>query len=185
MTDDLELVRLSREGDLDSFNQLVQAYQRTLYNMAYRMLGDRQAAEDACQDTFIAAWRALGSFRGGNFKSWIFHIAANMCRDELRRRKSRPVTSMDGGILEAISSIPSESPDDFAEKQELARTIQEGLAELNTEQRLAVVLSDLQGLSYEEIAAAMKCSIGTVRSRLSRGRARLRDYLVKKGTICY
>ncbi len=181
--DDSELVRRSKEGDLDSFNMLVESYQRVVYNLALRMLGDRQGAEDASQDAFLSAWRNVGRFRGGNFRAWLLRITANTCYDQLRKLKRHPTSSLEALPLE-LEGLPStESPEDYVLRREMGEQIQKGLASLPSEQRLAVVLSDIQGLSYEEMARVMGCSLGTVRSRLSRGRARLRDYLVQRGTF--
>lgn len=181
--DDSELIQWSKKGDLDSFNRLVESYQRAVYSLALRMLGDRQAAEDASQEAFFSAWRGIGSFRGGNFKAWMLRITANACRDHLRKRKRNPTSSLEELSIEFEVSGSTESPEDYALRLEVRAQIQRGLASLPSEQRLAVVLSDIQGLSYEEIAQVMGCSLGTVRSRLSRGRARLRDYLVQRGTF--
>jgi len=178
--DEDELIRGSKEGDLDSFNKLVEGYQRPLYNLAWRMLGDSHAAEDATQDAFLSAWRSIGSFRGGNFKAWLLRITANVCRDHLRKLKRRSFTSLEAMLLEPEGLPSSESPEDYVLRREIGEQIQKGLASLPSEQRLAVILSDIQGLSYEEMSQVMDCSLGTVRSRLSRGRAQLRDYLVER-----
>jgi len=178
--DEDELIRGSKEGDLDSFNRLVESYQRMAYNLALRMLGHSHAAEDATQEAFFSAWRSIGSFRGGNFRAWLLRITANVCRDHLRKLKRHPLTSLDAMPLEPEGLSSSESPEDYVLRREIGEHIQRGLASLPLEQRLTVILSDIQGLSYEEIAQVMGCSLGTVRSRLSRGRAQLRDYLVER-----
>ena len=181
--DDSELVQLSKQGDLDSFNRLVESYQGAVYNLALRMLGNRQSAEDASQDAFVSAWRNIGKFRGGSFKAWLLSITANTCRDQLRKRKRNPTISMEELAVEPAGPPSQESPEDYALRRELGEQIQRGLATLPSDQRLAVILSDIQELSYEEIAQVMGCSLGTVRSRLSRGRARLRDCLAQSGTF--
>ncbi len=170
-----ELIQRSKEGDLSSFNKLVEKYQRDVYNLALRMLGNVQAAEDIAQDTFISAFRGIGKFRGGNFKVWLLRIAANACHDEFRRLQRHPSVPLEDVSLTASD----DSFDDHALRRELAQKLKEGLASLSPDQRLAVILCDIQGLSYEEIAQVMGSSVGTVRSRLSRGRARLRDYLAR------
>jgi RNA polymerase sigma-70 factor (ECF subfamily) len=147
------------------------------------MLGDADSAADAAQDAFLSAFRNLRSFRGGSFRSWMLRIATNTCYDVLRARKRRPTTSLDvdsdseddGSPLQIADT--AESPDDFALRRELAVAIQRGLADLPEEQRLILILSDIQGLAYEEIAEVTGANLGTVKSRLSRGRARLRDIL--------
>lgn len=175
--DETYLIRASQEGDLDSFNELVRTYEKMAYNLAYRMLGSQQAAEDATQEAFLSAWKNVHRFRGGSFKAWVMQITANACRDELRRNKRHPVIP-----LESLPYDPpamSESPEDYAVRMETSERVQRGLATLSRDQRMAVVLCDIQGLTYEEIARAMGCSLGTVKSRINRGRSQLRDYLVK------
>jgi len=173
--DEQELIQRSKQGDLDSFNRLVESYQGLVYNLALRMLGNSETAEDAAQDAFFSAWRRIGSFRGGNFRAWLLRITANVCRDQLRKLKHHHSTSLEALLIEPEGLPSSESPEDYALRREVGEQIQKGLSGLPSEQRLAVVLSDIQGLSYEEIAQVMGCSLGTVRSRLSRGRAQLRD----------
>ena len=179
-----ELVQRSRQGDIASFNQLVAIYQRSVFNLALRMLSDAQAAEDATQEAFLSAWRHISGFRGGSFKAWLLSIVANCCRDELRRLKRRPAVPL--ADLEANpDGLPAStcSVEDNLLSLELREEIYHGLVSLQPEQRLVVILSDIQGLSYEEIAQATCCSLGTVKSRLSRGRAHLRDYLRLRGTF--
>lgn len=176
-----ELIQRSQAGDVEAFNQLVLAHQRHVYNLALRLLGRVEAAEDATQDAFLAAFRHIKSFRGPNFTAWLLRIAANACNDQFRRRHRTPV-SLDAIVLDPEHprdfADQSEPPEDYAQRRELGRTIADGLTQLPYDQRLAVVLSDIQGLSYEEMAQVMNCNLGTVKSRLSRGRARLRDILL-------
>jgi RNA polymerase sigma-70 factor (ECF subfamily) len=176
---EVELIQRSQKGDLEAFNQLVEAYQTVAYNLALRMLGHQEAAQDATQEAFLAAWRGIKGFRGGNFRAWILHIVANACRDELRRLKRRPATSLDALTYEPTTA----SPQNQLLGLELGEHLRQGLARLPYEQRLAVVLCDIQGFSYQEIAQIMDSSVGTVRSRLSQGRAQLRDYLMERGTF--
>lgn len=175
-----ELVERSRGGDLAAFNRLVQIHQRAVYNLCLRLLGSHTAAEDAAQEAFIAAFRHIKGFRGGSFPAWLFRIAANASYDELRRRRRRPVTLEQ----EAAQNLPAEapthafaSPEAYVQQREQAQLLQQGLASLPQDQRLAVILCDVQGLSYEEIAAATGASLGTVKSRISRGREKLRHFL--------
>lgn len=181
--EELRLVEAARRGDVESFNALVRLYEARVYNLCYRMLGDADSAADAAQESFLSAYRNLRSFRGGSFRSWLLRIATNACYDALRARKRRPSVSLDAGADEEEESAamqvadPSEAPDDFALRRELAGAIQEGLASLPEDQRVVLILSDIEGLAYEEIAQVTGANIGTVKSRLSRGRARLRDVL--------
>lgn len=179
----------SQKGDLDSFNKLVESHQRQVYNLALRMLGTAQAAEDVTQEAFLSAFRAIRGFRGGNFRAWLLRIAANACYDQLRRARRRSTISLEGLMadpaaaeLPAIAS-PGESPEDRLQRLELAQVISSCLMRLPTEQRLVVILCDVQGLSYEEAAQAAGCSLGTVKSRLSRGRAHMRDLLRQQGEL--
>jgi RNA polymerase sigma factor (sigma-70 family) len=180
--EDLRLVAEARKGDSESFNLLVRRYEGRVYNLCYRMLGDPDAAADAAQDAFLAAYRNLRSFRGGVFRSWLLRIATNTCYDALRARKRRPTTSIDAAFADPDApalDLPDgqESPDDTALRHELGAEIQRGLQELPEDQRVVVVLCDIQGLAYDEIAAITNSNLGTVKSRLSRGRARLREFL--------
>ncbi len=172
-----ELILGSKAGDVNCFNQLVARYQKEVYNLSLRMLGNAQAAEDAIQDAFLSAFQGIAKFRGGNFRAWLLRIAANTCRDQLRLWRRRPSTSLDALQLEPEPFQQSQSPEDYALRQELSEVIGKALATLPFHQRMAVILCDIEGLSYEEIARVMGSSLGTVRSRLSRGRARLRHYL--------
>jgi RNA polymerase sigma-70 factor (ECF subfamily) len=181
--DEQDLVSRSKSGDVEAFNLLVEQYQRLVYNLALRMLGNAEAAEDASQDTFLSAYKAIGKFRGGSFKSWVLRIAVNSCHDKLRVARRYRVVSLDTLMLE-IGDLPqgnnNESPEDYALRRELGRFLNEGLAYLPEDQRLVVILSDVQGFSYEEVAQAAGCSLGTVKSRLNRGRMRLRDFLLQR-----
>jgi RNA polymerase sigma factor (sigma-70 family) len=177
------LIDMAQRGEVESFNALVRLYEGRVYNLCYRMLGDADSAADAAQDAFLSAFRNLRSFRGGSFRSWLLRIATNTCYDVLRVRKRRPTISLDIEADGDDDSSPlqiadtAEAPDDFALRRELAAAIQRGLADLPEEQRLILILSDIQGLAYEEIAEVTGANLGTVKSRLSRGRARLRDIL--------
>ncbi len=176
--DDIELVRASQDGDLDSFNELVRRHQKMAYNLAFRMLGDSQAAEDATQEAFFSAWKNVRRFRGGSFKAWVLQITANACRDQLRRLKRRPVVPLESLPYDP-PALSTESPEDYAVRKDMGEHVQRGLATLSHEQRMAVTLCDIQGLSYEEVGEVMGCSVGTVKSRINRGRCHLRDYFAK------
>ena len=182
--DEPALIRDAQRGDLESFNRLVLEYQSTVYNVAYRIMGDGDSASDAAQDAFISAYKNIRGYRGGSFKSWLMRIVTNACYDELRRRKRRPASSLDAlavvetgpdaeGEAQLVSEI--ESPESHAERVELAATIQNCLDHLPDDQRLAVVMCDVQGMDYGEVAAAMRVALGTVKSRIARARAKLRD----------
>jgi RNA polymerase sigma-70 factor (ECF subfamily) len=179
--DEQALIAAARRGDAQAFNKLVLTYQSIVYNVAYRIVHDQDAAADATQDAFLSAFHALGSFRGGSFKAWLLRIVTNACYDHLRAIQRRPTSSLDDLQVDPDHSAMlldrAESPEEHALRQDLGRAIQAGLDELPVDQRTTLILSDIQGFSYEEIAQATSVSLGTVKSRLSRGRARLRDYL--------
>ena len=187
MMDELALIASAQKGDLRAFNQLVLLYQSMAYNVAYRILSDPDAAADATQDAFFSAYKAMKKFRGGSFKAWLLRIVTNACYDQLRVKKRRPTSSLDDLPVESEHSQflrdESESPDEFLERQELGQFLQHGISALPIEQRAVLVLSDVQGLSYQEVAEIMDLSLGTVKSRLSRGRARLRDFLLERGEL--
>lgn len=183
--DEPTLIRAAQRGDVVAFNQLVRAYQAQVYRTAYRVLGDPAAAEDATQDAFIAAYKHLRAFRGGSFKAWLLRIVTNACYDQLRVKQRRPTASLDALLLNpdqpasGLERAAPESPQEVAERHELGALIQRGLATLPHEQRLTLVLVDIEGLSYEEAADALGTNLGTIKSRLSRARAALRDFLVQ------
>jgi RNA polymerase sigma-70 factor, ECF subfamily len=177
------LIERSLEGDLDAFNQLIVQYQNLAYSVAYRLLSDTDAAADAVQDSFIKAYRALDTFRGGSFKSWLMRIITNTCYDVLRARQRRKTDSLDDLPVEneyiAALTDPHESPQQFVERQELSTLITTAIQDLPEEQRVSIILCDVEGYSYEEIADITGVAIGTVKSRISRARSRVRDYLIQ------
>jgi RNA polymerase sigma-70 factor (ECF subfamily) len=178
--DESALIAAAQQGDRDAFNQLVTQYQSLAYNVAFRVLSDGDAAADATQDAFISAYRGIARFRGGSFKAWVMRIVTNACYDQLRAKQRRPTTSLDAdpdAERREWNVDPSERPEAYVVRQELGQIIQRGLITLPVEQRTCVILSDIQGMSYDEIAEAMNTSLGTVKSRLNRGRRKLRDYL--------
>ena len=180
---ELDTIQQAQQGDLAAFNRLVMAYQGTAYNVAYRIIGNGEAAADACQDAFIKAYKAIQQYQGGSFKSWLLRIVTNTCYDQIRYKSRRPTSSLedltenpDDHSARLISDI--ESPEEGVLRGELNKTIQVGINQLPEEQRIILVLSDVQGFSYQEIAEIIDQPLGTVKSRLSRGRRRLRDFLL-------
>lgn len=187
--DEEQLIARSQRGDTDAFNQLVLRYQQIMYSVVYRMLGDADNAADVTQDAFIAAFRGIQTYRGGSsFRAWLLRIGSNMACDYWRREQRHPADSLDmlvddeephaPGLLSILAESGVENnPEERLLTLELQALIQQALQQLPLDQRVAVVLCDVQGLSYEEIAAATQTTLGTVRSRISRGRVRLRNYL--------
>lgn len=180
-----------RNGASYCYNCVIEAFQAKGYNLACRMLRDWALAEDVLQESFVSGYRSFSQFRGDNLSAWMMRIIANACRDFLRSRRARPVISLDPLPTASDDPTPSavdlpgreESPEESAEREELRRAIVSGLERLPEERRLAVILVDVQGFSYEEAAQVMDCSTGTVKSRISRGRAALRDYLRTTGEL--
>jgi RNA polymerase sigma factor (sigma-70 family) len=183
-TQEAAIIAAAQHGDLRAFDELVQAYQEMAYSLAYRILGNSEAAMDATQEAFLRGFQGLSRYRGGSFKAWILRITTNCSYDQLRYRQRRPSASIEEIIEDEEHSTllldHDEAPEDYAERQELNHYIQLGLSQLPEDQRAVLVLSDIEGLSYNEIAEAASISVGTVKSRLSRARSKLRDYLLTR-----
>jgi len=181
--DEQAVIERAMHGELDAFNHLVLHYQSTAYSVAYRMLRDEEAAADAVQDSFIKAYRALAGFQGGSFRSWLMRIVANTCYDVLRIRQRRGTDSLDDLTAEQEQAPylidHAERPDAYAERMELNHFIEAGIGALPPDQRMVLVLCDVHGYTYEEIAEIAELPMGTVKSRISRARTRLRDYLLR------
>jgi len=179
------LIQQAQKGDVTAFNRLVVQYQELVFNVAYRIMGDPAAAEDVAQETFITAYQSLRTFRGGSFKSWLMRVATNRCYDELRRRKRRPQSSLDEMTDEnesyAFLRSPQDGPETHRQRVELALAIERCLKDLPDDQRIVTVLGDVEGYDYQEIANITRVSLGTVKSRISRARAKLRDCLQTAG----
>jgi len=181
--DEQALIAAAQRGDLDAFNQLVIHYQRLAYHVAYRILGEADASADATQDAFLRAYKAIKQYRGGSFKAWILRIVTNTCYDQLRLKQRRPTASLEALLVAEPAPGPffvdqAESPEAYVERQELGRTLQAGINALPPDQRIALTLCDVADMNYQEIAQTMKVSLGTVKSRISRARAKLRNYLL-------
>ena len=188
--EEARLVREIRAGDGDAFETLVREHQTRVYNLALRMTGNEEDALDISQETFLKAWRTLGKYRGDcSLGSWLYRIASNLSIDLLRknkRRQTEKVVSLDdpgedGRPLE----LPDlrEEPQTILEREENRRAVWECLEKLPEEQKLILVLRDVNGLSYEEIAASMGLELGTVKSRIFRAREKLANLLLDRGTL--
>jgi RNA polymerase sigma-70 factor (ECF subfamily) len=179
--DEEALIVKAQRGDVQAFNRLVIIYQDAVYNVAYRVAGEPDLAADATQEAFISAFHNLGSYKGGSFKAWLMRIVTNACYDEFRRRKRRPLSSLDeiSEINESAPVLSSDElgPEDHQQQAELVAAIERCLHDLPDDQRVAAVLCDVEGYDYNEIAEIMSTSLGTVKSRISRARSKLRDCL--------
>lgn len=186
--DDQELVRRCRNGDLSSFDELMRRYEKKVYSLCFRMTGNTEDAADLAQEAFLKVYRALPAFRGqAAFSTWLFRIVTNNCLDGRRRAASRPTLlaldrTLDTEEGELTLELPGNSPDpqNSLLQAELQHEISLLLGSLPSGQRLVLVMRDLEGYTYEEIAAALNVSLGTVKSRLNRARLRLRDLYLRK-----
>ncbi|HEY7975336.1 MAG TPA: sigma-70 family RNA polymerase sigma factor [Ktedonobacterales bacterium] len=188
----------SQRGDRDAFNALVTRYQSAAYGLALRMLGDPDAAADVTQDAFFAAFRNIRSLRGMSFRAWLLRIVSNGCYDYWRAQRRRPAESLDallaggddvGGTVgqNAVESEQARSlgdaawdPEGAALRAEVIEALEAAVLRLAPDQRLVIILSDIQGLTYEEIARVADVPLGTVKSRIARARARLREALLRQ-----
>jgi RNA polymerase sigma-70 factor, ECF subfamily len=176
---DRHLVERARDGDLEAFNQLVEAYQDYLFALVVRVVGDRESAADAVQEAFFSAYRNLGRFRGDSFRSWLTRIALNAATDVLRVRKRRPSEPFPEWEDDAWQppAPDTESPERIAVQRSRSRVLAAALQQITEDQRTAIVLYDVEGYDYQEIADLTGVSLGTVKSRIHRGRLALRDVL--------
>jgi len=186
-TEEAALIASAQRGDLAAFDVLVLRHQQEVFAVAMRMLGDRHEAQDVAQDAFVRAYRSIGAFRGeAKLSTWLVSITMNLCRNRrrwwARRRRviagslDQPIETADGTLDQDVAD-PSPSPAVMAERRERQGQLAGALQMLNQDERSIVVLRDIQGYAYEEIAEVMGCRIGTVKSRLSRARLRLRALL--------
>jgi RNA polymerase sigma-70 factor (ECF subfamily) len=179
LDDETAVVARAVAGDRVAFARLAEHYQSACYGLALRLIGDPDAAFDATQDALIHAYDGIARYRGGIFRSWILRITANASYDILRRARRRPSTTLPGDE-EGEAELPdagAPNPFELARKGELYRHLELALRELPDDQRVAVVLCDVYGMDYAEVAALTTSPLGTVKSRIHRGRLRLRDLL--------
>lgn len=182
--DEQALIRDAQAGNLEAFNTLILHYQDSVYNTALRILGDGHLAADSTQEAFISAFKSISSFRGGSFKAWLMRTVTNACYDELRRQKRRPTTPLepdteDGDEMDSPRWLadPNLSPEQKFEADELEHALQHCLNNLPLEFKTVVVMADIQGMDYSEVAIAVRVPLGTIKSRLARARLRLRECL--------
>jgi RNA polymerase sigma-70 factor (ECF subfamily) len=182
--DNSELARAAQKGDLEAFNQLVLLYQELAFNLAYRILSDGAAAEDATQVAFLSAYRSLRSYRGGSFRAWLLRMVTNTCYDELRRRKRHPTTPL-LPVIEEQDEMESPAwladqdpgPEQVLEQGELEKAVQHCLNGLPDDFKIVVIMVDIEGLDYGEVSQTIGKPLGTIKSRLARARIRLRECL--------
>ena len=182
---DEELVALSMSGDSESFNQLILRWERPIYALAYRTLGREEEARDVVQETFLRAFRGLKNFRGqAKFSSWIYRIALNWCRDWMRRERRAPIAPTPEGVdlVElAAEQEPAESIEDLVARHDMSRVVARAMARLPDEQRMAIILKEYHGMTFQEIADLQSVPLSTVKTRLYQGLSVLRRVLQQEG----
>jgi RNA polymerase sigma-70 factor (ECF subfamily) len=178
------LVKRSQKGDTRAFEELVKMYQDRIYALSYQLTGNHADAEDLAQNTFIKAYRALPKFRNeADFGTWLHRIAVNLSINEKRKRRpdvslDNPVQTMDGEMPRMVAS-DTESPEEAYENKEFSGMVRRALKELSVEHRAVLVLREMQGYSYDEIAVMLDCSLGTVKSRINRARQTLKKEITR------
>lgn len=184
--DEHVLIEQAKDGDLEAFETLIINYEKLVYNVIYRLIGNPEDTYDLSQETFIKVYTKINQFDGSSkFSTWLYRIATNTCLDELRRRKRKETFSIDQGIEGESGYIypeqedKSENIENKIVEKEKALIIQKALGQVNEKNREALVLRDIQQLSYEEIADILKLSLGTVKSRISRGRQQVKKILMQ------
>lgn len=184
---ELQLIDAARQGDQDAFAGLVRLYEKRVFALTTRMCKNPEDAAEAAQEAFLAAWQGLKFFRGeSSFSTWLYRLASNACVDLLRkegRHQAAAGPSLDDEELniDAVDSLPT--PQEAAERKELRQQIEKGLAALSPEHRQVLILREMHQLSYDEIAETTGMDIGTVKSRISRGRKQLRKILLESGNF--
>ncbi|MGI8830228.1 MAG: RNA polymerase sigma factor [Candidatus Limnocylindria bacterium] len=181
LPDEAAVIARAADGDRMAFTQLMEHYQSACYGLAWRLLHDADQAADATQDGFMHAYKAIRSYRGGVFRSWLLRITANASYDILRRAQRRPTSPLpdpDEGAPE-LPDVHAVNPVSEAAKSELYRHLEVALRHLPADQRAAVVLCDVYGMDYNEVATMTDSALGTVKSRIHRGRLRLRGLMAE------
>lgn len=176
--DDRELVGRARRGDQEAFSQLIVQYQVPLYNMALRMVGGHEDAADITQEAFLRAWSKIRTLREAPFKSWLFQIAANLCYDHFRRgRRYGEMPEEDHQARIVPLGLVAPDPQERAEINERHRLVRQAIGALEHDLRMAIILRDVNGLSYDEIAHVLRVPLGTVKSRIARARGAVQEAL--------
>ena len=180
-----ELIARLQKRDEAAFEELIRQYEKKVYTLCFRMCGNSEDAEEAAQDAFLALWRGIDRFRQeSSLSTWIYRLATNACIDTLRRRKKQSGSvSLDDEELFVDAVDTSPQPQETVEHRETQKLLQEGLSALPEEYRKVLILREIEGLSYTEIAESATNELGTVKSRISRGRSLLRNFLSGNGNF--
>ena len=184
-------IEKAKQGDPQAFEELVLKYQDKIYTLAVRMVRDREEAADLAQEAFIRAWQNLGSFQGNSsFGTWLHRLATNVCLDHLRKqaRRQEIATSVslddeNSGWTEPVDV--TQDPQRRLEQSQLRQAVEQGLEQLPEHHRRALVMREIAGLSYQEIAGELGVDLGTVKSRIARARMNLRKILLEDGNLFY
>lgn len=186
MSVDLKLVERSKEGDLAAFEELVRMYQKQIYNLGYRMMGNEEDASDITQEAFLKAYKSIKKFNAkSSFGTWIYRIAVNVCIDELRKRKKTklyPIVHNDDLDEKGHKLVvdTNDLPEERMEKRETRKKVRQAINRLPEDHRAVIVLRDIQERSYQEIADILGLNIGTVKSRINRARSSLKEEIQKQ-----
>lgn len=180
-----KLIARAAKGDASAFNELLGTHEKKMYAVCLRMCGNHEDAQDCLQEAMLRVYRAISGFRGqSSFSTWLYRVTMNTCLDELRKKKNRPTTSLDS-LLDAgwSPSNDLDTPERHAMASEKRRAIQQVISELPEDMRSAIVLRDLQGFTYDEISQMLSINVGTIKSRISRGREKLREKFQAKSEL--
>lgn len=185
MQGDELLLRRACKGDVQAFEELMQSHESRIYAIALRMMGNREDAQDCAQEAMVRIYRAMGSFKGQSaLATWIYRITMNTCLDELRRRKARKVTSLDSLVDNGWSPTDAgDTPEEHGLRVEKQNALNQAIQSLPDDMRAAIILRDVKGYSYDEIASILDANVGTIKSRISRGREKLREILSKQSEL--
>lgn len=185
MQGDELLLRRACKGDVQAFEELMQSHESRIYAIALRMMGNREDAQDCAQEAMVRIYRAMGSFKGQSaLATWIYCITMNTCLDELRRRKARKVTSLDSLVDNGWSPTDTgDTPEEHGLRVEKQNALNQAIQALPDDMRAAIILRDVKGYSYDEIASILDANVGTIKSRISRGREKLREILSKQSEL--
>ena len=185
MQGDELLLRRACKGDVQAFEELMQSHESRIYAIALRMMGNREDAQDCAQEAMVRIYRAMGSFKGQSaLATWIYRITMNPCLADLRRRKARKVTSLDSLVDNGWSPTDTgDTPEEHGLRVEKQNALNQAIQSLPDDMRAAIILRDVKGYSYDEIASILDANVGTIKSRISRGREKLREILSKQSEL--
>ncbi len=186
------LLHKAKAGDIEAFEELIDAYQKKVFNLAFRIIGNYDDAADLAQETFVRIFKAISKFKEeSSFSTWIYRITTNVCLDEIRKRKNKKILSldedihMDDGDMKRQVESDEIGPEQNAEREEVRRIVNDAINMLPEDQRVVITLRDIDGMSYEEISETLKCPGGTVKSRINRARVALKNILSSKRELLF